>query len=96
MESESETVKDSRSKKKEHIYTGIMITAEEAERFGLVNRVISSSTREDDNNKSLPVERTPVPRSTQSSMSSQEEQEQQQRQQQQQPEKQRANKLAKF
>jgi enoyl-CoA hydratase/carnithine racemase len=79
-----------------------MITAEEAERIGLVNRVISSSTGEDDDNKSFPVERTPVLRSTQSSMSSQEEQEQQQQQQQQEeqeqqpPQKQRANGLAKF
>src|SRR5919204_1372422 len=35
------------AKTKELIYTGKMITAEEAERIGLVNRVISLSTEED-------------------------------------------------
>ena len=35
------------SKTKELIYTGKMITAEEAQRIGLVNRVISLSTEED-------------------------------------------------
>src|ERR671937_648335 len=35
------------AKTKEVIYTGKMITAEEAERIGLVNRVISLSTKED-------------------------------------------------
>ena len=60
------------AKTKELIYTGKMITAEEAERIGLVNRVVSLSTEED--RRSLPAERTTVTTtSTQSSMSSQEE-----------------------
>ena len=63
------------AKTKELIYTGKMITAEEAERIGLVNRVVSLSTEED--RRSLPAERTTVTTtSTQSSMSSQEEQQQ--------------------
>jgi 3-hydroxypropionyl-coenzyme A dehydratase len=55
------------AKTKELIYTGKMITAEEAERIGLVNRVISLSTEED-------IITTP-------STSSQEEQQQQQEKQ---------------
>src|ERR671932_2721363 len=70
------------AKTKELIYTGKMITAEEAEKIGLVNRVIRLSTEED-------ITTTTAP----SSVSSQEEQQQQQEQQQ---EKQRANELAKF
>ena len=71
------------AKTKELIYTGKMITAEEAERIGLVNRVVSLSTEED--RRSLPAERTTVTTtSTQSSMSSQEE------------EQQRVNELAKI
>jgi len=62
------------AKTKELIYTGKMITAEEAERIGLVNRVISLSIED---RRSLPAERTAATTtSTQSSMSSQEEQQQ--------------------
>jgi enoyl-CoA hydratase/carnithine racemase len=68
-----------------------MITAQEAERIGLVNRVISLSIEEEDK-RSLPAEHTSTATtiSTQSSMSSQEEEQQQQQ------EKQRANELAKI
>ncbi|MGN6632358.1 MAG: enoyl-CoA hydratase/isomerase family protein [Nitrososphaeraceae archaeon] len=60
------------AKAKELIYTGKMITAEEAERIGLVNRVISLSIED---RRSLPSQRTTdtTVSTTQSSMSSQEE-----------------------
>jgi 3-hydroxypropionyl-coenzyme A dehydratase len=58
------------SKTKELIYSGKMITAEEAERIGLVNRVVSLSTEEDT------ITTTP------SSTNSQEEQQQQQQEKQ--------------
>jgi 3-hydroxypropionyl-coenzyme A dehydratase len=75
------------AKTKELIYTGKMITAEEAGRVGLVNGVISLNTEQD--RRPLPAERTTVTTvSKQSSMSSQGEQQQQ--------EKQRANELAKL
>jgi enoyl-CoA hydratase/carnithine racemase len=63
-----------------------MITAEEAERIGLVNRVVSLSAEE--GRRSLPAESTTVTTvsTTESSTSSQEEQQQQQ-------EKQRVNEL---
>src|ERR671939_631259 len=69
------------SKTKELIYTGKMITAEEAEEIGLVNRVIRLSTEEDI-----------ITTTTPSSAGSQEEEQQQQQKQ----EKQRANELAKI
>ena len=60
------------AKTKELIYTGKMITAQEAERIGLVNRVISLSIED---RMSLPAEPTAATTtSTQSSMGSQEEQ----------------------
>jgi 3-hydroxypropionyl-coenzyme A dehydratase len=74
------------AKTKELIYTGKMITAEEAERMGLVNRVVRFSTEEEDDKTSLPAEPTAF---TTTSASSQEEQQQQQ-------EKQRVNELAKI
>src|SRR6187200_890281 len=74
------------AKTKELIYTGKMITAEEAERMGLVNRVISLNTEED--MQVLPS-RTPTV-SKQSSTNPQEEQQYEQQ------EKQRANELAKI
>src|SRR5215208_6867064 len=46
------------AKTKELIYTGKMITAEEAERIGLVNRVIGLSIEEE--RRSLPAKRTTV------------------------------------
>jgi 3-hydroxypropionyl-coenzyme A dehydratase len=63
------------AKAKELIYTGKMITAEEAERIGLVNRVISLSIED---RRSLPSQRTTdtTVSTTQSSMSSQEERQQ--------------------
>ena len=69
------------AKTKELIYTGKMITAEEAEKIGLINRVISLSTEED-----MPALPT---LSKQSSTNPQEEQYELQ-------EKQRANELAKI
>jgi len=70
------------AKTKELIYTGKMITAEEAEEIGLVNRVISLSTEED-----MPALPTV---SNQSSTNPQEEQQYEIQ------EKQRANELAKI
>ncbi|HZI70427.1 MAG TPA: enoyl-CoA hydratase-related protein [Nitrososphaeraceae archaeon] len=70
------------AKTKELIYTGKMITAEEAEEIGLVNRVISLSTEED-----MPALPTV---SKQSSTNPQEEQQYEIQ------EKQRANELAKI
>ena len=70
------------AKTKELIYTGKMITAEEAEKIGLVNRVISLSTEED--MPALPA------LSKQSSTNPQEEQQYELQ------EKQRANELAKI
>jgi 3-hydroxypropionyl-coenzyme A dehydratase len=75
------------AKTKELIYTGKMITVEEAERIGLVNRVISLNTEEDV--QGLPS-RTPTV-SKQSSTSLQEKQQYEQQQ-----EKQRVNELAKI
>ena len=69
------------AKTKELIYTGKMITAEEAEKIGLINRVISLSTEED-----MPALPT---LSKQSSTNPQEQQYELQ-------EKQRANELAKI
>src|ERR671929_2065709 len=71
---------------KELIYTGKMITAEEAEKIGLVNRVISLNTEED--MQALPS-RTPTV-SKQSSTNLQEEQQYEQQ------EKQRVNELSKI
>ena len=73
------------AKTKELIYTGKMITAEEAEKIGLVNRVISLNTEEDI--QALPSRGPTV--SAQPSTNSQKEQEQQ-------DEKQRIKELAKF
>jgi len=73
------------AKTKELIYTGKMITAEEAEKIGLVNRVISLNTEED--MQGLPRSSAV---STQFSTNSQE------KQQYEQQEKQRANELAKI
>jgi 3-hydroxypropionyl-coenzyme A dehydratase len=74
------------AKTKELIYTGKMITAEEAEKIGLVNRVISLNTEED--MQALPS-RTPTV-SKQSSTNLQEEQQYEQQ------EKQRVNELSKI
>ena len=74
------------AKTKELIYTGKMITAEEAEKIGLVNRVISLSTEED--MPALPARNPTV--SKQSSTNPQEEQQYEQQ------EKQRVNELAKI
>ena len=73
-------------KTKELIYTGKMITAEEAEKIGLVNRVISLSAEED--MQALPTRSPTV--SKQSSTNPQEEQQYEQQ------EKQRTNELAKI
>src|ERR687883_297076 len=73
------------AKTKELIYTGKMITAEEAEKIGLVNRVISFNTEEDI--QALPSRGPTV--SVQSCANSKKEQEQQ-------DEKQRIKELAKF
>jgi 3-hydroxypropionyl-coenzyme A dehydratase len=74
------------AKTKELIYSGKMITADEAERIGLVNRVVRLSTEE--YGRQLPGDRTTVSTVTTrpSSTRSQEEQK----------EKQRGNKLAKI
>jgi 3-hydroxypropionyl-coenzyme A dehydratase len=74
------------AKTKELIYTGKMITAEEAEKIGLVNRVISLSTEED--MQALPSRSPTV--SKQSSTNPQEEQQYEQQ------EKQRANEQSKI
>jgi 3-hydroxypropionyl-coenzyme A dehydratase len=74
------------AKTKELIYTGKMITAEEAEKIGLVNRVISLSTEED--MQALPSRSPTV--SKQSFTNPQEEQQYEQQ------EKQRANELSKI
>jgi 3-hydroxypropionyl-coenzyme A dehydratase len=68
------------AKTKELIYTGKMITAQEAERIGLVDRVIGLSIEEEQDRNSLPDEHTATATtvSTQSSMNSQEKQQQQQ------------------
>ena len=71
---------------KELIYTGKMITAEEAEKIGLVNRVISLNTEED--MQALPSRSPTI--SAQSSTNSQKDQQHEQQ------EKQRANELAKI
>jgi 3-hydroxypropionyl-coenzyme A dehydratase len=74
------------AKTKELIYTGKMITTEEAERIGLVNKVISLSIEED--RRPLPAEYTTATTIyKQSCVGSQEQQEQ---------EKQRVNELAKI
>jgi 3-hydroxypropionyl-coenzyme A dehydratase len=75
------------AKTKELIYTGKMITTEEAERIWLVNKVISLSIEED--RRPLPAEyTTPTTIYKQSCVGSQEEQQEQ--------EKQRVNELAKI
>jgi 3-hydroxypropionyl-coenzyme A dehydratase len=74
------------AKTKELIYTGKMITAEEAEKIGLVNRVISLNTEED-------VHALPSRTATVSKQSSTNPQEEQQFKQQ---EKQRVNEVAKI
>jgi 3-hydroxypropionyl-coenzyme A dehydratase len=67
------------AKTKELTYTGKMITAEEAERFGLVNRVVSVSTEED--RRPFPGKRTTVNTSISTpSTSSEGEQQQQEKQ----------------
>src|ERR671931_1083781 len=75
------------AKTKELIYTGKMITAEEAERIGLVNRVISLSNEE--YGRQLPGEHTTVPTVTTRPSSTGSKEEQQQG-------KQRVNELAKI
>jgi 3-hydroxypropionyl-coenzyme A dehydratase len=76
------------SKTKELIYTGKMITAEEAEGVGLVNRVISLSAEED--RRCLPAEHTTITTvTTRPSSTGSKEEEQQQG-------KQRVNELAKI
>jgi 3-hydroxypropionyl-coenzyme A dehydratase len=74
------------AKTKELIYTGKMITAEEAERIGLVNRVIGLSIEEE--RRSLPAKRTTVTTVSTPTASSDEPQQQQ--------EKQRVNEYAKI
>src|SRR5207248_1684969 len=76
-------------KTKELIYTGKMITAEEAERIGLVNRVISLSTEE--YGRRLLGEQTTISTVTTRPASTVSQEEQQR-----QDEKQRTNQLAKI
>jgi 3-hydroxypropionyl-coenzyme A dehydratase len=76
------------AKTKELIYTGRMITADEAERIGLVNRVVSLSAEED--RAPLPGECTTVTTTTTTTPSTGSQEEQQQQ------EKQRVNELAKI
>jgi 3-hydroxypropionyl-coenzyme A dehydratase len=75
------------AKTKELIYTGKMISAEEAERIGLVNRVVSLSAEED--RRPLPSKRTTVTTTISTPSTSSEGEQQQQ-------EKQRLNELTKI